>query len=345
MFVFTTATHRVSLNGNFWFHHEIHSATFENASEWNYWTTSYLLTSRFPFFSFVDSSHHHQFDFNQRRVIVAAIRRCVEKEIYGIASGHQWNRMEMKHIGKSSWNSFVFGNGTGRIHGLNLMFPCSLSTITYTLETHQVTRSTRSIFEVKLKLKEERKKMRLDHVLVFRLNNSIDVRTEKESKRMKKFVETIHRTQSPMMRWNFRFQWTSIHKAFRIMIFRLKERKKKSAVHWWGSSALEIQSENCRLKLLFLLHRSRRWPQRSWWNVSAIRFYENVFPTATVHCTLWRRLTVHPCAKKLFSMLASVERIKSLILCQFEFLVLFLRFNVITNGRTDDGTKNNAEIR
>lgn len=110
-------------------------------------------------------------------------------------------------------------------------------------------------------------------------------------------------------------------------------------MHWWGSSVLEIQSENCRLKLLFLLHRSRRWPQRSWWNVSAIRFYEEVFPTATVHCTVWRRLTVHPCAKKLFSMLASVERIKSLILCQFEFLVLFLRFNVITNGRTDDGIK------
>lgn len=92
------------------------------------------------------SSHHHQFDSNQCRVIIFAISQSVSCEsgregwkdgrIYGITSEHQWNRMKINKTAsmvgclkvkieslKSSWNSLVFGNGTGRIHGLNFKVP------------------------------------------------------------------------------------------------------------------------------------------------------------------------------------------------------------------------------
>lgn len=64
-----------------------------------------------------------------------------------VNSGH---RCRITTIFKQK-SSFVFSNGTGRIHGYYLYLPCSLSAITCTLENQQIT-SKNSFFWVSMKV-------------------------------------------------------------------------------------------------------------------------------------------------------------------------------------------------
>lgn len=113
--------------------------------------------------------------------------------------------------------------------------------------------------------------------------------------------------------------------------------------HWWGSS--EIQSERNVDWIFFslLVFSDHRWPQVVMKCLSILK----LFPTPSVHCTLWRRLTIQPCAAKPFSFKRAFQSTKrmsnQIILCQFYFsCFISLRLNVITNGRGFETKRKNS---
>lgn len=110
---------------------------------------------------------------------------------------------------KNKLISFVFSNGTGRIHGLILTFPWSLSTITYALEKQQVLSSVSITFS------------RACCRLIWK------------SPSLKQFIKL-----DGGMTWWKSFQWTWIHE---IMIFRQKLKR----LFKLNAQSIEISYSDC----------------------------------------------------------------------------------------------------
>lgn len=131
--------HRVSLNGNFGLrlcrlHCDVESKTHRSE------IIAQLLISVVDSLSVPSShSHHHQFDFNQCRVIIFVLLLC---RIIAQSERNLWHREHREDEDKQVIVGFMKLLRIWQWHWKNsraelLMFPCSLSTITCTLDLHR----------------------------------------------------------------------------------------------------------------------------------------------------------------------------------------------------------------
>lgn len=158
--------------------------------------------------------------------------------IYGIAA-----EIDKQQLSRVHETPFVFGNGTGRIHGLN--FYCSRVLLVPSLVRWNSTESPADIASKRAPTDEE---MRHDHVLV--------------SCVVSRWFEELETNASGWWDGSFLFNKNtrSIHKAFRIMIFRHCARQRTIDRRISGAWKFN-QRRNVDWNFVLRFQSTRRWPQ------------------------------------------------------------------------------------